>query len=200
MSRIDFRSRITATEVRMLAVPRRLVIAAAILFVATERATAQTRVATLDELRRALAPGDRVIVTDSQGASIHGRVRRVREDGLEIRGKRDATIPFAAMQSLERPRDPARDGMLLGAGIGAGIGGALFVYALAVDRNEFDEWAPTYLGLTGVSALVGAVVGRALDGARSKPAIVFDRRSSRTAFRLVPITGGRHGAAIVWSF
>ena len=95
-------------------------------------ATAQVRVATLDELRRTLGPGDSISVVHTAGDSVSGRLLRlgdtdldIRADTRELSGQQrhlDITIPLGAIQSLERPRDPLRNGVLIGAAVGAGCG------------------------------------------------------------------------------
>jgi hypothetical protein len=143
---------------------------------------AQTRVASLEELRRELAAGDVITVVPSGGQPLTGRLVRLGPDDLGIRpakgspnpGLRDVTVRFDAIQSLQRPRDSARNGAIRGAAIGAGFWGALFIYALAVDRNEIDEWGPIYAGFAGASAGIGALIGWAVDRGHSKPDIRFD--------------------------
>lgn len=170
----------------------------------------QTPVASLDELRRELAAGDRIIVVPSAGEPFSGRLLRVGDADLEVGavgthasgGKRlrDVTIPLDAIRSLERPRDPVRDGVRLGALVGAAIGGAMFVSAFATDRNEADEWGPIYAGAAAALTGMGALAGWAVDAAKSKPHIRFDAPSSRkttTGMLLVP---QRRGIAIAVSF
>jgi hypothetical protein len=143
---------------------------------------AQTRVTSLDELRRELATGDVVTVVPAAGQPVEGRLVRLGPDDLAIRpakgsperGLREVTVRFDAIQSLRRPRDSARDGAAIGAGVGAAFAGALFVYALAVDRNEFDEWAPIYAGFAAGQIGIGALIGWAVDASHSKPGIRFE--------------------------
>jgi HAMP domain-containing protein len=96
---------------------------------------AQTRVASLEELRRQLAAGDVITVVPAGGRPVAGRLTRLGSVDLDLRlvttrtaqerSLRDVTIPLAAIQSLERRRDPARNGAAIGAGIGAAFGGAV---------------------------------------------------------------------------
>ena len=172
---------------------------------------AQVRVATLDELRRAVSPGDVVSVVQTTGGSIKGRLLRLGTADLEIRAeieergrprrRDDITIPFSAVQSLERRRDSSRNGTAIGAAVGAGISGAMFVSAAAVDWNEVDEWAPIYLGYGAVFSGVGALVGWAVDSGRSKPHVRFDRRStSALELRVAPLASRRAGVVVMMSF
>lgn len=175
-------------------------------------ADAQVRVATLDELRRELSPGDFVSVVQTTGDSVWGRLLRFGDTDLEIRAETqqlpgqqrrrlDVKIARTAIQSLERPRDSSRNGVLIGAGIGAGVSLAMFVHAAAVDYNEIDEWAPIYLGVGGVFTGIGALIGWAVDAAHSKSHVRFDASSiAKMRIRVVPLFSRAPGMALVVSF
>jgi hypothetical protein len=161
---------------------------------------AQVPVGSLDELRRVLDPGDVISVVRTTGESVALEIESRPPTG---RGRRTSlTIPLTEIQSLDRPRDTARNGALIGAGIGAAVAGGLFVYALAIDRNEIDEWAPIYLGYGALFGGAGALVGWAIDSGRSKPHITFGTRPG-TAIRVIvtPSLSRRVvGATVVASF
>lgn len=172
---------------------------------------AQTQVQSIEELRQELTPGDVITVVPIGGQPVVGRLRRVGPIDLDIQltgrhpprqlAARELTIPFDAIQSLERPRDSSRNGVLIGAGIGAGFGGAMFVHALVIDRNEIDEWAAPYFGVSALSIGIAAFLGWAMDAARSKPHIRFDASAAqRTKLRVQPLYAGDRGIALVMSF
>jgi HAMP domain-containing protein len=145
---------------------------------------AQTRLTSLEELRHALAAGDVVAVVPAGGQPVSGRLTRIGDTDLDVRptASRKAgdqaptsiTIPLDSIQSLERFRDPVKNGAVIGAGIGAGIGATLFISALVVDRNELDEWAGIYAGASAFCVGVGALLGWAVDAAKSRPHIRYD--------------------------
>lgn len=180
----------------------------------TSRADGEVRVATLDELRRGLSAGDVISVVQTTGDSVTGRLRRFGDTDLDLdlqsetrhapttqRRPLDLKIPLSAIQSLERPRDSSKNGALIGAGIGGGFSLAMFVYAAAVDYNEIDEWAPTYLAIGGIYTGLGALAGWAIDRAHSKPHIRFDALSSGPAtIRAGPVLSRGPGMALVLSF
>jgi hypothetical protein len=183
----------------------------ALVLIGRASAAAQVRVATFDELRRALDPGDVISVVQTTGDSVRGRLLRLGDADLEVRAvegtrssqppRGDIRIPLSAVQAVERRRDSSRNGAVIGAGIGAGVAGAMFVYAAAVDRNEIDEWAPLYLGSGALFTAVGALVGWAIDSAHSKPHVRFDGRSSEPVkVKLAPLLSRRLGAAVVVSY
>jgi len=168
---------------------------------------AQPRTAALEDLKSELSPGDSVVVTDFNGKLVAGKLVRFGSADLDIRpAKQDAqagtlrhlTIPLTAIKSLERPRDSVWNGTVLGASIGAGAGTTLVVAALIVDRNEVDEWAGPYLVGTAILSGVGALVGWAIDAARSKPHVRFDAvAGAQTRVSVQPLKSGAPGIAIV---
>ena len=171
---------------------------------------AQTRVTSLEELRRELATGDFITVVPAVGRPVAGRLIRLGSVDLDVRlvhtgtsrerGPRDVTVALDALQSLERPRDSARNGAGIGAGIGAGFGGAMFVHAIVIDRNEMDEWATLYAGATAVCTGIGALIGWAMDAAHSKPHIRFDASSEgRTKVSVQPVYSRGRGIALAAS-
>jgi hypothetical protein len=169
---------------------------------------AQTRVTSLDELRRELATGDVITVVATDGQPVAGRLMRLGTVDLDVRladtrgpGPREVTVALDAIRSLERRPDSARNGAVLGAGIGAGIGGAMFIHALVVDRNEIDEWAPHYAAAAAICTGIGALVGWAVDAAKSKPHVRFDVSSEgRTKVSVRPAYAKGRGIALTVSF
>ena len=157
-----------------------------------------------------MPPGDFITAVPAVGPPVAGRLMRLGNADLEVRlankrssgerGPRDVTIALDALQSLERRRDPVRNGAAIGAGIGAAYGGAMFVHAVVVDRNEMDEWAPFYIGGAAVSAGIGALIGWAIDAAHSKPHIRFAAASEgRTKVSVQPVYARGRGIALAVS-
>lgn len=171
-------------------------------------AMAQTRLTSLEELRRALAAGDVVALVTVAGAPVEGRLVGVGPLDLKVRlakrrdgARRDVIIPLESIRSLSRPRDSARNGALLGAGIGAGIGGAFFIHGLVVDRNELDEWAAGMAGATAVCTGIGALIGWTVDRAISKPHIQFDAPpAGHTTVSVRPVIRRGRGIGVAVSF
>ena len=172
---------------------------------------AQTRVTSLEELRRELAAGDFITIVPGVGQPVAGRLIRLGNLDLDVRlvnkrapqerSPRYVTIPLNAIQSIERPRDSARNGAAIGAGIGAGFGGAMFVHAIIIDRNEMDEWATLYVGAGAVCTGIGALIGWAMDAANSKPHIRFDASArGKTKVSVKPVYSRGRGIALAVSF
>jgi hypothetical protein len=178
--------------------------------IGTSPTLAQVQIATLDELRRELSPGDVISLVQTTGDSVRGRLVRVADTALDIRTETRQvtgtqhvaiTVPLGTIRSLERPRDSSRNGVLIGAGIGAGVSLGIFVHAAAVDYNEIDEWGPLYLAMGAVYTGVGALVGWAIDSAHSKPHVRFNAPTAQTMrIRVAPLLARRKGMALVLSF
>jgi hypothetical protein len=200
MNRLDHR-------LRRLLLPGLLL---ALVIIGTSPALAQVQVATLEDLRHELSPGDFVSLVQTTGESVSGRLVRVGDTVLDIRseirhttGKQrlDVTIPFVAIRSLERPRDSSRNGVRIGAGVGAAVALGMFTYAAAVDYNEISEWAPIYLAMGAVYTGVGALVGWAIDSGHSKPHLRFNAPPAEALrIRVAPLLARRKGIAFVMSF
>jgi hypothetical protein len=62
---------------------------------------------------------------------------------------------------------------------------------VAADRNEIDNWAPTYLGYGVASGGIGALIGWAADAGRRAT------ESSRVTVSVSP--AGRRGVAVIVS-
>jgi hypothetical protein len=192
--------------------PAQLVLIVVLNQISASPAVAQARVATLDQLQHELAPGDSISLVRTGGESLTGRLLRFGDSDLELRiviprqpGREghplDVTIPLETIRSLERPRDSSRNGALIGATVGAGFAGAMFVSAVVTDRNEIDEWAPIYFGYGALFTGIGGLVGWAIDSANSKPHIRFDRPSAEgTKVWVVPLLSRRRGLAVGVSF
>ena len=195
---------------RLLPRPLLPALIVALCMIGTSPALAQVQVGTLEEFRRELSPGDFISLVQTTGDSVRGRLVRFADTALDIRtetrlatGKQhaDVTVPLGTIRSLERPRDSSRNGVLIGAGVGAGVSLGMFIHAAAVDYNEIDEWGPDYLAMGAIFTGVGALVGWAIDSAHSKPHVRFNAPSAQTMrIRVAPLLARRKGMALVLSF
>jgi hypothetical protein len=182
------------------------------LVIGASAALAQVRVASLDDIRRELQPGDVIAVVQTTGESVTGRLLRLGDKDLDIQAETrttpgrprrllDLTIPYAAIQSLDRPRDSSRNGALVGAAVGGGFALAMFVVAVSVDRNEIDEWGPSYLAAGGICTGIGALAGWAIDFTHSRRHIRFDAPAAGAiTIRAAPMFFRGAGIAVVVSF
>jgi hypothetical protein len=90
---------------------------------------------------RSLAPGDRVKVRDTEGATYSGRFRAVSETGISVEtGQREVSIERGRVRRVQ-VRSGARRvrRILIFSGIGLGVGVAADYTAGAYIRNEGSE-------------------------------------------------------------
>lgn len=170
------------------AIPRVFVIAAAI-FVAATSAAAQPAQASADsDLARIadkLKVGDSIVVTTDTGSEMKGRFLNISAAGIALHVNNVEQHLSAAQVSRIQVR---RNGVLLGALIGAGVG---VPFGLALKSWANNEGGSEAAALA-VPILVGLGSGIAIDAFLVRPHTVFDRLSPRTTFGpiLAPHTAG----------
>jgi hypothetical protein len=76
----------------------------------------------------------------------------------------------------------------------------MFLTAFVIDRNEIDEWAPFYLGATAVCTGIGALIGWAVDAARSKPHLRFDAPVRSPTLNVQPLRSRGVGIGLAVAF
>ena len=174
-------------------------------------AAAQTQLATIDDVQRQLARGDTISVVTDTGEPVVGWLERFGSVDLDVRvgntvparrvgNMRIVTIPVDRIQSLERRPDSVRNGTAIGALVGAAFVGTMFAYAVAVDRNEMDEWAPIYAKAAVLFTGVGALAGWAVDRSHSKPGLIFNRAAATRTIAIGPTFSRGPGLALQLSF
>jgi hypothetical protein len=181
-----------------------------LLMIGTSSALAQVLVTTLDELREELSPGDYISLVRTTGESVSGRLVGIGDTSLDIssevrqagaKQRLNMTVPLDTIRSVERPRDSSRNGLRIGAGVGGGLALGMFVYGAAVDYNEIEEWAPTYLAMGALYTGIGALAGWAIDSAHSKPHVRFNAPPAETMrIGVTPLLARRKGMAVVMSW
>jgi hypothetical protein len=134
------------------------------------------------------AIGDRVIVTDSAGSRIAGKLTAVAPDGLTLRvtdGFDDRQEQIAASQiTTVRKDDPVWNGLLLG--LGAGVAAAeLWVYQQCGPRGS-DRECEVIVSVIGWPAFGGggAVAGALIDKFTRK---LLYRAPGHTAVHVSPL-------------
>jgi len=130
-------------------------------------ADAQTIARSLEELKGIVKAEETVIVTDMGGRRVKGALTAVSDDSLTL-ATNGRTQTFARSEvSTIRVADGLANGSLIGAG--AGFGAALGILAIAGSRDGYvlpsaKVGAP--LLLSGIGALLGALIDRAHEGGR----------------------------------
>lgn len=128
----------------------------------------QERVATFGDLGSRLRVGEMVWVTDVAGRELRGRLTGIAPDGLSLDGGRPTRLAAADIREVRRrDADPKKNGVLVGLGIGAALGTAWCVGAIADDSGEIDagvECAEGYTVFPALGALAGLVIDAAIPG------------------------------------
>ena len=141
---------------------------------------AQQPAITADQLSVLLRPGETLWVTDQSGQEVKGRLLRLADEALqvEIDGAPRA-FELAAVQRLQhREHDSVLNGILIGAGVGAGLSGAA-VAALCSDQGGECDVA---IGATvAIYTAIGAGFGALCDGLVKGRRTVFEAPPGRAA-------------------
>ena len=148
-------------------------------------AAAQSTVADVQDKPR---PGEKVVVTTTDGSQVTGRLLSLTPASLAI-ASRDGqrTVPTGQVTRVV-VKDSIRNGLLIGTGVGAGIGLAGGLAMNAICSNEGGACIGGALLLTGIGAAAGAAIGGGIDGLRH-----------RTAFDVIPGVPGEYSPALIAS-
>lgn len=131
-------------------------------------ASAQEPVASFDALTGRLQVGQVVWVTDRTGREARGRLERLSSDELVLKADGSETFVAADVRRVRaRARDSLKNGTLIGLGIGAGMGTAWCIGAVADDSGDLDarvECAEGFTVFPGLGALIGLAVDAVIPG------------------------------------
>ena len=123
--------------------------------------------------------GDELVVKTKSGRTTKGRLKGVSDVLLTLnRSNRDFDIQRSEVQQIYRvvPKSAAKS-TLIGAAVGAGIGGTGVAVAGAADDagGTNGELAVAIIGVSLIGAGVGALVGLVF-GSRQKKVLIYDER------------------------
>src|SRR5262245_4731404 len=163
-------------------------------------ASGQTVPASFSDLQFLVGPGDRVVVVDASGARTKGRIAELDGSTLSIRsGDGDRRFREDDVVVIrQRTHDSVLNGVLIGAGVGAGLG---LISELTCGAR--DEYCP-YTGIVTIgSAIWGTFAGVTIDLLHRTPRDVFRRRpdpasKSVTVAPLVARRGAGAQVALRW--
>lgn len=167
------------------------------LLLATAAASAQT--ATFAALFTQVRSGDTISVTDANGQEFTGKLTDATSAGLTL-GINGANREFreSGTRKVVR-RDSAKNGVLIGFGVGAVPGVVLGSLFMTYCTNEATSCplAPIYGGtLTG---LLGALAGYEID--RHINAVLYKSAGQSPTVRVAPVLDrSRHGVAVSLAF
>ena len=137
-------------------------------------AAAQGVARTFDQLSVLVQAGDEVRVTDAAGVEARGSLSRLSADSLEILTAQGPRTwgPTDVQRVRHRYSDPVRNGVLIGAGVGAGF--AAIAYALTCPECDAEDAGWIALGI-GIYAGGGAGLGALVDVLHKGTRTVYER-------------------------
>jgi hypothetical protein len=118
-----------------------------------------------DALAERLRVGQSIWVTDQAGREVRGTLEGLTNDALVL--KTDRLITFSARDVRRvraRQRDSIKNGALIGLGVGAAMGTAWCIGAVADDSGDLDARVECAEGFTVYPAL-GTLIGLGVDAA-----------------------------------
>ena len=186
--------------------PTAIILATAIALSAPAPCAAQEPVTSFAQLNTRLKPGDTAWITDGQGREIEGRIESIGPDALTL----EAGAPRAfATRDVTAIRAPRHTATAIGAWSGLAAGTACGIGILAeypeTTTEEPGMAAILVLGLAGLGAGAGGIVGWVIDAVRDSKREVYraPAPAGGTAARLsiAPvITPRARGAALSYAF
>lgn len=169
-------------------------------------ASAQEVASSFDALASHIRVGQRIWVTDATGREVGGRLERLSSDGLVLRADGLETFVAPEVRRVRaRQRDSLKNGTLVGMGIGAGLGTAWCIGAIADDSGDIDarvECAEGFTVFPGLGALIGLAVDALMPG---RVRVVYQaplpQTSSGASLMVVPLVTSRvKGLAVSFAF
>lgn len=148
--------------------PRIIVVLVAGLMATAGAAQAQEAAASFEALGGRVKIGELVWVTDSTGAETHGRLDQLSKDGLILEAHGAVTLAAADIRRVRvRDHDSIKNGALIGLGVGAALGSAWCIGAVADDSTDVNAGVECAEGFTvypGLGALIGLAVDAVIPG------------------------------------
>lgn len=132
-----------------------------------------------------IKPGETLLITTQPGERLEGAASGVAGDGIDVRTSEGLkTARYRDILKVQR-RDAVRNGVLIGAGLGAAIASIPLVYG-----NECRyETCGSQLGFPIAGVVAGAAIGWAIDGAIKGWTTIFDA-GARATVSARPVRGG----------
>ena len=156
-------------------------------------AHAQTVATSFEELRRILKNGQTIVVTDTAGQRITGKVREVSTSppSLGIDGPQPRTFRADSVAEI-RTTDRVLNGALIGAGVGTGL--ALWDYL--IDPSEPGNGA-----IFAVAIGLGTAMGAGIDALIDRRRILYRSGGQKGRLTIAPIAArDRRGVHVTVRF
>jgi hypothetical protein len=135
-------------------------------------------VATFEELRQVLKPGQTVLVIDSSGEQIKGRVAQLppSPSSFVLLAPKARTFPEGTVTEIR-----ATDSLLNGTLIGGGIGMALATWDYLIDPSE-----PGNAAIFAVAIGGGTAIGAGIDRVIASGRVLYRSGPQRPSLRISP--------------
>jgi len=167
-------------------------------------AGAETVARSLEELGRRTRPGQKVQVLERSGRLTEGVITDVSESSLTVFAGENRTVAAEEVLRVDREGDSVRNGILIGAGLGAAFGGLSVL--LYTEEDEVTYVCPqcTSPEIIPVFAIMGAGWGWLIDHLRKGRTPLYEAplsRTSRPTVSVTPVVGkGRRGLTVAVGF
>jgi hypothetical protein len=169
-------------------------------------ASAQQTTPSFNALAGRIRINQEIWVTDASGREVRGRLRRLAADSLDVDADGSRTFAAADVRRLRaRDRDPLKNGVLIGLGIGGSLGTAWCIGAIADDSGDIDAGVECAEGFTVFPAL-GALFGLAVDVLRpGRIHVIYEAsgagQAARSRLSIAPVISSRvRGLAVTFAF
>lgn len=151
---------------------------------APRAAPAQTIATSFTEVQRVLKKGQTILVTDTGGTRSKGKVAEVSPSSLVIVMPEARTFTAATLSEIRRT-DSIRNGTLIGAVIGVGVG----VAGMTAMCADGPDCGPA-LSVVAMTAGIGAAIGAGIDAFVGKGGkVLYQAPQGTRRLRIAPLIG-----------
>jgi hypothetical protein len=165
-------------------------------FLAATSAQAQELAGTFDQVRVLVKAGDTLIVTDTAGQPVRGKLVNLSPSSLSLNVS-GSTREFQRVDvdTITR-RGP--DSLKNGALIGMAIGGSLAAVGMALTVAEGDADAAFFVGAALVYSGIGAGIGAGVDALIEGQRVIYANPGSpKAGLSVAPVIRGRRKGVLV---
>ena len=179
----------------------RVLVAIGLAILVASTSSAQALATNFDQLRLKVKKGDTLSISYQSGGEVEVSLVEVSNDVLVVqrKGMRREIKESQVRQIRQRLPDPLWQGALIGAGIGAGLGGLVATSAHAYqDCNNMECLSPVF-----ITAAIGAGVGVGFDALIKGPKVIYQASAAGLAARVtvLPVISRKAtGAAVRVTF
>ena len=144
------------------------------------------------QLETTLKQNDQLTLTTDSGTKIKGKLIQASPDQITVKLKGGSQqIPASRILKVQR----SRNGVLLGAVIGAGVG---ILPALALSEYAHNEGGDSAIALIPIG--LGAAVGIGIDALLSTKRTMYERNPNQRLTLSPVLDRNRVGARVAWRF